>query len=140
MTLSLSIVAVTVIIIVTVKSSSIVDVVFVNCCCYCNYYRYSQSVAVTVNIIVTVKSSSIVDVVVVWLQDFFPVNFLRNVALENAETKYVFLTDIDFEPMPKLDIRLQDYILKGYLQGKTVCVCAIIALSMQRNLMLFKVF
>ena len=56
------------------------------------------------------------------LQDFFPVNFLRNVALENVETKYVFLTDIDFEPMPKLDIRLQDYISKGYLQGRTVCV------------------
>lgn len=56
----------------------------------------------------------------VLLQPFFPVNFLRNIALENAETKYVFLSDIDFEPMPGLDIHLQDYISKGYLQGKTV--------------------
>ena len=53
-------------------------------------------------------------------QDFFPVNFLRNVALDNAATKYVFLTDIDFEPMPGLDLRLQEYIDAGFLQEKTV--------------------
>ncbi|KAI0214349.1 hypothetical protein LSAT2_000556 [Lamellibrachia satsuma] len=52
----------------------------------------------------------------------FPVNFLRNVALENAETKYVFLSDIDFEPMPGLDTHLKHYISKGYLQGKTALV------------------
>ncbi|XP_029767348.1 LARGE xylosyl- and glucuronyltransferase 2 isoform X3 [Terrapene carolina triunguis] len=30
---------------------------------------------------------------------FYPVNLLRNVALTNAQTPYVFLTDIDFLPM-----------------------------------------
>ena len=30
---------------------------------------------------------------------FYPVNYLRNVALDNAETAFVFLSDIDFLPM-----------------------------------------
>jgi glycosyltransferase-like protein LARGE len=33
------------------------------------------------------------------LQSFYPVNFLRNVALQQVNTPYVFLTDIDFLPM-----------------------------------------
>ena len=38
---------------------------------------------------------------------FYPVNYLRNVAVENAQTQYVFLCDIDFLP----------YVhLYGYLQ------------------------
>lgn len=32
-------------------------------------------------------------------QDFYPVNLLRNVALQQVNTPYVFLTDIDFLPM-----------------------------------------
>jgi len=32
-------------------------------------------------------------------QSFYPVNFLRNVALQQVNTPYVFLTDIDFLPM-----------------------------------------
>ncbi len=28
----------------------------------------------------------------------YPMNFLRNVALNNAHTKYVFLNDLDFIP------------------------------------------
>lgn len=31
--------------------------------------------------------------------NFYPVNFLRNVALQQVNTPYVFLTDIDFLPM-----------------------------------------
>ena len=54
------------------------------------------------------------------LQAFFPVNFLRNVALEHAKTKYIFLNDVDFEPMPRLGGYLKKYIVEGYLQGKTV--------------------
>ena len=54
------------------------------------------------------------------LQPFFPVNFLRNVALEHAKTKYIFLSDVDFEPMPRLEGYLKRYISEGYLQGKTV--------------------
>lgn len=30
---------------------------------------------------------------------FYPVNLVRNVALKNANTPYVFLTDVDFLPM-----------------------------------------
>ena len=54
------------------------------------------------------------------LQPFFPVNFLRNVALEHAKTKHIFLNDVDFEPMPQLEGHLKRYIAEGYLQGKTV--------------------
>lgn len=32
-------------------------------------------------------------------QSFYPVNFLRNVGLQQVNTPYVFLTDIDFLPM-----------------------------------------
>jgi len=32
--------------------------------------------------------------------DFYPINALRNLALEHASTDYVFLTDIDFLPSP----------------------------------------
>ena len=40
--------------------------------------------------------------------------------METADTKYIFLNDVDFEPMPKLDDHLKRYISKGYLPGKTV--------------------
>ncbi|XP_028583012.2 xylosyl- and glucuronyltransferase LARGE2 isoform X2 [Podarcis muralis] len=43
---------------------------------------------------------------------FYPVNFLRNVALKNAQTSYVFLTDIDFLPM----YGLYDYLRTSILQ------------------------
>ena len=32
-------------------------------------------------------------------QQFYPVNYLRNVALRQVNTPYVFLSDIDFLPM-----------------------------------------
>lgn len=32
-------------------------------------------------------------------QQFYPVNYLRNVALQQVKTSYVFLSDIDFLPM-----------------------------------------
>lgn len=31
--------------------------------------------------------------------DFYPINRLRNIALENVNTPFVFLSDIDFLPM-----------------------------------------
>lgn len=34
-----------------------------------------------------------------FLQDFYPVNYLRNVALGQVRTRFVFLSDIDFLPM-----------------------------------------
>uniref|UniRef100_A0A671UHS0 LARGE xylosyl- and glucuronyltransferase 2 n=1 Tax=Sparus aurata TaxID=8175 RepID=A0A671UHS0_SPAAU len=42
---------------------------------------------------------------------FYPVNLVRNVALKNANTPYVFLTDVDFLPM---------YGLYDYLSRKSV--------------------
>ncbi|KFZ49889.1 Glycosyltransferase-like LARGE2, partial [Antrostomus carolinensis] len=39
---------------------------------------------------------------------FYPINLLRNVALANTQTPYVFLTDIDFLPM---------YVLYDYLRN-----------------------
>jgi len=35
-------------------------------------------------------------------QQFYPVNYLRNVALRQANTEHVFLLDVDFLPMPSL--------------------------------------
>ncbi|XP_044292517.1 LARGE xylosyl- and glucuronyltransferase 2 [Varanus komodoensis] len=43
---------------------------------------------------------------------FYPINFLRNVALRNAQTTYVFLTDVDFLPM----YGLYDYLRTSIVQ------------------------
>uniref|UniRef100_A0A4W4G989 LARGE xylosyl- and glucuronyltransferase 2 n=2 Tax=Electrophorus electricus TaxID=8005 RepID=A0A4W4G989_ELEEL len=43
---------------------------------------------------------------------FYPVNLVRNIALRNAKTPYVFLTDIDFLPM----YGLYDYLRKSIVQ------------------------
>lgn len=43
---------------------------------------------------------------------FYPVNLVRNVALKNANTPYVFLTDVDFLPM----YGLYDYLRKSVVQ------------------------
>uniref|UniRef100_A0A8C6KA44 LARGE xylosyl- and glucuronyltransferase 2 n=3 Tax=Nothobranchius TaxID=28779 RepID=A0A8C6KA44_NOTFU len=43
---------------------------------------------------------------------FYPVNLVRNVALRNANTPYVFLTDVDFLPM----YGLYDYLRKAVVQ------------------------
>ena len=33
------------------------------------------------------------------LQQYYPVNYLRNVAMEQVQTEFMFLSDIDFLPM-----------------------------------------
>uniref|UniRef100_A0A8C7UL85 LARGE xylosyl- and glucuronyltransferase 2 n=1 Tax=Oncorhynchus mykiss TaxID=8022 RepID=A0A8C7UL85_ONCMY len=43
---------------------------------------------------------------------FYPVNLVRNVALRNANTPYVFLADVDFLPM----YGLYDYLRKSVVQ------------------------
>ncbi|KAL0168798.1 hypothetical protein M9458_037020, partial [Cirrhinus mrigala] len=43
---------------------------------------------------------------------FYPVNLVRNVALRNVNTPYVFLTDVDFLPM----YGLYDYLRKSIVQ------------------------
>ena len=42
-------------------------------------------------------------------QQYYPINYLRNVALEQANTDYVFLADIDFLPM----VDLYDHLKKS---------------------------
>jgi len=41
---------------------------------------------------------------------FYPVNYLRNIALDQAPTEYVFLSDIDFLPSYGISTTLQDSI------------------------------
>ncbi|XP_074522586.1 xylosyl- and glucuronyltransferase LARGE2s [Halichoeres trimaculatus] len=43
---------------------------------------------------------------------FYPVNLVRNIALKNANTPYVFLTDVDFLPM----YGLYDYLRRTVVQ------------------------
>ena len=40
--------------------------------------------------------------VICFHQQFYPVNYLRNIALSQVNTPYVFLSDIDFLPMSGL--------------------------------------
>lgn len=42
-----------------------------------------------------------------YFQNFYPVNFLRNVGVQHVNTPYVFLTDIDFLPMFGLYVYLR---------------------------------
>jgi glycosyltransferase-like protein LARGE len=50
-----------------------------------------------------------------------PINYLRNVALDNVVTPFVFLSDIDFVPNPKLYTTLQNYVQQMKLStGKKV--------------------
>lgn len=42
--------------------------------------------------------------------EFYPINYLRNVALDNVRTPYVFLSDIDFLPMEGLYHYLKEAI------------------------------
>ena len=47
-------------------------------------------------------------------EKIYPINFLRNVALQNVKTEYVFLYDVDFSPMP----HLYEYITSAVLSEK----------------------
>ncbi|XP_047027691.1 xylosyl- and glucuronyltransferase LARGE2s-like [Helicoverpa zea] len=56
----------------------------------------------------------------------YPVNYLRNVALENVNTPYVFLMDVDFVPMAGLYDHLRSAIqlINPYPQKKCLVVAA----------------
>lgn len=56
----------------------------------------------------------------------YPVNYLRNVALENVNTPYVFLMDVDFVPMAGLYKRLRTatQLINPYPQKKCLVVAA----------------
>ncbi|XP_028172854.1 LARGE xylosyl- and glucuronyltransferase 2-like [Ostrinia furnacalis] len=56
----------------------------------------------------------------------YPVNYLRNVALENVNTPYVFLMDVDFVPMAGLyeHLRSATKLINPYPQKKCLVVPA----------------
>ena len=45
-----------------------------------------------------------------WFQQFYPVNYLRNVAVNQSQTSHLFLSDIDFLPMPDLYNHLKSIV------------------------------
>ncbi|CAH3103630.1 unnamed protein product, partial [Porites lobata] len=42
----------------------------------------------------------------------YPINRLRNIAIRNAKTQYIFLVDVDFVPSPYLEIVARDNIIE----------------------------
>eukprot|EP00794_Sanderia_malayensis_P017939 gene17939-19730_t len=56
--------------------------------------------------------------------DFYPVNYLRNIALQQANTPYVFLCDIDFLPVPGTYERLKRIASGRNMTRKAVVVPA----------------
>lgn len=44
------------------------------------------------------------------LQDYYPINVLRNVAMRYVNTPYIFLADIDFVPMVSLYENIKTHI------------------------------
>ena len=43
-------------------------------------------------------------------QNYYPVNKLRNIAIEGTQTEYIFLNDVDFLVCPHLDTKLMNYL------------------------------
>ncbi len=57
---------------------------------------------------------------IILLQEFYPINYLRNIALNYTSAKYVFLSDVDFAPNYGLHKYLQSFIDDGELELKKV--------------------
>ena len=55
-----------------------------------------------------------------FLQEFYPINYLRNIALNYTDAKYVFLSDVDFAPSFGLHQYAMNMVKQGYLDGKKV--------------------
>lgn len=54
--------------------------------------------------------------------DFYPINHLRNIALKQVQTSFVFLTDVDFLPMPTLYKYLKETIATNGLNSNQALV------------------
>ncbi|PIK41698.1 putative glycosyltransferase-like protein LARGE1-like [Apostichopus japonicus] len=48
---------------------------------------------------------------------FYPVNYLRNVALKQVQTEYIFLTDVDFLPMKGLHTNLKKQVVNQNMEN-----------------------
>ena len=59
------------------------------------------------------------------MQEFYPINYLRNVALNYTSAKYVFLSDVDFAPNYGLHKYLQSFIDDGELELKKVILALV---------------
>jgi len=57
-------------------------------------------------------------------QQFYPVNYLRNVALRQANTEHVFLLDVDFLPMPSLYDYARQVLASAPTIAKTLDIAA----------------
>ncbi|KAL3842467.1 hypothetical protein ACJMK2_020489 [Sinanodonta woodiana] len=53
---------------------------------------------------------------------FHPVNYLRNVALQQAQTQYIFLSDIDFLPMYGLYEYMKNVVSRAEITQKTAFI------------------
>ncbi len=57
-----------------------------------------------------------------FLQQFYPVNYLRNAAMKQVNTPYLFLSDIDFLPMHGLyDYLKKLVVMMDVASEKRVC-------------------
>ena len=58
------------------------------------------------------------------LQEFYPVNFLRNLVLNNTKFKYSLLSDVDFMPSYGSYQYILDMLNRGSLKDNQVCGCS----------------
>lgn len=47
---------------------------------------------------------------------------MRNIAVEPVKTKYVFLCDVDFVPIPNIEDTMRRYIQTGYVNDDNLIV------------------
>ncbi|ELT89685.1 hypothetical protein CAPTEDRAFT_152623 [Capitella teleta] len=53
---------------------------------------------------------------------FYPSNIMRNIAVDPVKTKYVFLCDVDFVPIPGIEDIMQRYIRDGFVSDDKLIV------------------
>ena len=58
--------------------------------------------------------------VVCMLQEYYPVNYLRNAALAGVETEYTFVMDVDFVPSANLRDVLMSAEIQGLFNGRNM--------------------
>lgn len=67
-------------------------------------------------------SNSDVSLVAGFGDNNYPINAMRNIAMSSVKTKFMFLTDADFQPSPELEQRFASHIIKKNYTSKDVFV------------------